>query len=249
MIERLGLSFTLASDPEQRVVRAFGVQNPDTKELALHAVYLVDENAEVVYRKVARRRPTANELIDAIDAVQGNYPQTDRVSVRSRIAVAYPTNNFQALLEMVKVSTLPTNIDTQQVTQVYAQLKTASSDDALIAFKRLIENHPKASQLDLLSVAAWLTHKLYLQDNAQALDAGRDLSRRLLRVAQLEAKYAAATDDTSRDELLQTLSKARAGLSLARGTISKNASNWRLSRVKASLRSLREVARAGSLGR
>ena len=249
MIERLGLSFALASDPDQRIVRASGVQNPDTKELALHAVYLVDRDGEVVYRKVARRRPTANELIDAIDAFQGNYPQTDRVQIRSRIAVAYPTNNFQALLELVTVNRLPASVDAEQVAEVYTQLKTASSDDALITFKRMVENHPNASQPDLLDVAAWLTHKLYLQGNLQALKAGRDLSRRLDRVAQLEAAYAQATDDASRDALLQNVSKARAGLSLVRGTIRQNADAWRLRTVKASLRSLREVARAGSLGR
>jgi peroxiredoxin len=41
LIKRLGLSFDLGSDPEQKVVNAFRVHNPDTKTLALHAVYIV----------------------------------------------------------------------------------------------------------------------------------------------------------------------------------------------------------------
>ena len=48
MIERLGLTFTLGSDPDQNVVKAFRVQNPDTKELVLHAVYIVDPEGKVV---------------------------------------------------------------------------------------------------------------------------------------------------------------------------------------------------------
>ena len=59
MVERLGLDFAVASDEEQRVIRQFRVQNPDTQELALHAVYIVDGRGEIYYRKVGLRRPVS----------------------------------------------------------------------------------------------------------------------------------------------------------------------------------------------
>jgi peroxiredoxin len=75
LIDRLGLSFSVASDPALHIVKAFNVQNPGTRELALHAVYIVDKDRRIFYRKVALRRPTSEELIDAIDAHRGTYPQ------------------------------------------------------------------------------------------------------------------------------------------------------------------------------
>ena len=71
MVKRMGLTFALGSDADQAVIKAFRVQNPDTQELALHAVYIVDQQRRVFYRKVASRRPTSPELIDAIDAYRG----------------------------------------------------------------------------------------------------------------------------------------------------------------------------------
>ena len=82
MVNRLGLSFPLGSDPEQQVIKAFRVQNPDTRELAIHAVYVVDEHGVVFYRKVGLRRPLSQELIDAIDAERGDYPRSDEAPAR-----------------------------------------------------------------------------------------------------------------------------------------------------------------------
>ena len=112
MIERLGLSFALLSDPDQEVVQAFKVQNPKTKQLALHAVYIVDTDGKVFYRKVASRRPTSEELIDAIDAHRGVYPSTiDEAKPRTRSAVAYPKNNFQGLMELAAAEQLPGSVN------------------------------------------------------------------------------------------------------------------------------------------
>ena len=108
MIERLGLTFDLASDPQQTVVKAFGVQNPSTRELAIHAVYIVDTDGTVLYRKVGRRRPVSAELIDAIDVFRGVYPRTDeKIQPRKSIAVAYPENNFQALISVAGADAQP----------------------------------------------------------------------------------------------------------------------------------------------
>lgn len=65
--EKKGLTLPLASDPELELIRRLGLENPDVAELALHAVYIVDEEGVVFYRKIARRRAYAQEFLDAID--------------------------------------------------------------------------------------------------------------------------------------------------------------------------------------
>ncbi len=49
--------------------------NPDTPELSLHAIYIVDPQGRVFYRKIARRRAYADELLDAIDYHFGPWPR------------------------------------------------------------------------------------------------------------------------------------------------------------------------------
>jgi hypothetical protein len=245
MIERLGLTFDLASDPDQAVIRAFRVQNPDTRELAIHAVYIVNREGIVFYRKVGLRRPVSQELIDAIDAYRGEYPRTDEaVQPRQRVAVAYPHNEFQALLTAAAVEKLPESVSQDGFRQVIALLRERRSDDALVAFKSLAAASSAASEQDLFDTAAWLTRVLYLEDTPESLDAGRLLRRRLDRLAELEAMLEATTNADERDQLQQTLARARAGLTMTRAEISNNASSWNLRRVKTTLRSYREVARA-----
>lgn len=65
--EKKGLTLPLASDPELALIRRFGLENPDVPDLALHAVYIVDEEGKVFYRKIARRRAYSQEFLDAID--------------------------------------------------------------------------------------------------------------------------------------------------------------------------------------
>ena len=110
MIRRMNLAFPIASDQFQQVMRAYGVQNPDTQELALHAVYIVDEDRNIFYRKVARRRPLSQELLDAIDYHKGTYPGGDERLARGDIPVAFPQNYFQALLEISRSATLPNQV-------------------------------------------------------------------------------------------------------------------------------------------
>ncbi|MFV2089897.1 MAG: peroxiredoxin family protein [Pseudomonadales bacterium] len=247
MIRRLGLSFDLASDPGQTIVKVFGVQNPDTQELALHAVYIVDEQGRIFYRKVARRRPVSAELIDAIDAHRGLYPQSDRIAPAKRIAVAYPQNNFQALIEISQVEQLPGMIDPQGLAEVQVLIEARESDNALFAFKRLIQASSGASPEDLYDTAAWLVRQSYFPGNITAMEAGVDLRRRLRRVSELEEAEQAALGSSDRDELLHTLAAARAGLTRVRADISNHADEWNLRYAKSSLRSYREVVRAATL--
>ncbi|MEM8766376.1 MAG: redoxin domain-containing protein [Pseudomonadota bacterium] len=245
MIDRLGLAFALGSDPEQSVIQAYQVQNPDTRELAIHAVYIIASDGEIYYRKVGRRRPVSQELIDAIDAHRGDYPRNDEaVEPRVRAAVAYPQNEFQGLLTVSKVHALPPTIDPVAFADVRSTLAARNLDDALIAYQRLLRESPEATEADLLDSAAWLTRTLYFQDDAEALTAGAELERRLKRIRSLEAELEAASNADEKDELLHTLARARAGLTLARNNIDRQADAWRLASVKTTLRSYREVARA-----
>ena len=164
MMERLGITFKVGSDPTQHVVRAFGVQNPDTQSLALHAVYIVGTDGRVVYRKVASRRPTAEELLDAIDAHRGEYPRNDPPIAADRIAVAWPRNNYQALIEIANVEALPTAVDQAALEAVMALRSGGRWDDATMAFRDLSRGS-EASLEDLLQAVAWMTRQLFIADN------------------------------------------------------------------------------------
>ena len=248
MIDRLGLSFALGADPDQALIQTFRVQNPDTRELAIHAVYLIAPDGEIFYRKVGRRRPVSAELIDAIDYFLGDYPRTDEaVEPRQRIAVAYPRNDFQLLAAIGRVRNLPASIDPDGFAGVLTVARSGSSDDALVAFKALMANSTAASDEDLLATAAWLVRNRFYAEREEVVDAAADLARRLDRVAELETSLANALergDGDAEDTALHALARARAGLSLARASITKNAAPWNLRYAKTSLRGYREVARA-----
>lgn len=245
MMDRLGLDFALGSDPEQHVIQAYRVQNPDTRELAIHAVYIVASDGEIYYRKVGRRRPVSQELIDAIDAHRGDYPRNDEaIEPRARVAVAYPQNEFQGLLTVSTVTGLPATIDPDAFAEVRTKLAARNLDDALIAYRTLLRASPEATEQELLDSAGWLTRTLFFTPDAEPLTAGTELAKRLDRVRTLEAALEAAENADERDELLHTLARARAGLTLARNDIERQASAWRLASVKTTLRSYREVAHA-----
>lgn len=244
MIERMGLAYPLGSDPDQAVVEAFGVQNPDTNELALHAVYIVDTDRRIFYRKVALRRPTSNELIDAIDYHAGNYPQhDDREPYNSRVAVAYPRNNYQALIEVAAVDALPSTVDGEAFTRALAAV-SGGSDEAIVAFTALMRDSDAASDQDLLDTAAWFARSRFLPGSEAAIALGDRLSERITRVRELEDEYEAAKGTAAEDGALQLLAKARGSLSLLRAEIDQHAGAWNLRYMKASLRGYREVARA-----
>jgi hypothetical protein len=244
MIQRLGISFALASDAEQKVVKGFGVQNPQTNELALHAVYIVDEQSRVIYRKVAGRRPVSAELIDAIDAHRGVYPRNDQLEEPPERRVAYPSNNFQALIEMSNARELPSTVLAAKLAEVLASMRAGGGDDTLIAFRAFIKGSQGVPQADLLKTAAWLSRQRFIADIPAATTAGLDLQKRLRRVAELEAQSATAkaAKAENADALLHTLAAARGGLSKARATVTNNAGVWQLRYAQGSLRGYREVA-------
>lgn len=242
LIERLGLSFDLGSDSDQKVIQTFGLQNPDTQELALHAVYIVGTDHRILYRKVASRRPTSNELIDAIDAYLGTYPQTDERSGRPQRVVAYPSNNFQTLIEMANVEALPASVNTERLDNIVKQLKAGNSDDSIIAFRRYIASANELSIEERLTTAAWLARQVFIANDPLATSTGKDLSERLSRVAELQAAHKAATTAEQEDALLHKLAAARGGLARARATVTTNESEWNLKYAQGMLRGYREVA-------
>ena len=246
MMERLGLTFDLLSDPDQALVKAFGVQNPDTKELALHAVYVIAQNGDVVYRKVGLRRPVSAELIDAIDAHLGQYPQTDEVLPRKRSAVAYPRNDFQAIIEVARAPAELSEELRKPLESTMALIRSRQSDDAVFAFRRYLSS-VSASEEELRDVVRWMVAELFFGNNTQAetvFARGRDLSRRLARVSELSEVEAGARGTDAHDQALHQLAAARAGLVRARTEIEQNAQAWRLRSVKTSLRAHFELVAA-----
>ena len=248
MVKRMGLTFHLGSDPDQSVVRAFRVQNPDTQELALHAVYIMDNNGRIYYRKVARRRPVSNELIDAIDAHRGQYPQNDPAKPRRRVDVAYPTNNFQALLEVAGVQAAPDVFSATQLQDLWQVAGRPHNDDSLIALRSFMERNAHLGEAALLATVNWMSRRAYFpEDNPAskpALAAGEALIERLATVNRLEEELDAATGADHRDQILQELLQARARLTRTRAMIEEQAGPWRLRALKTSIRSYREVALA-----
>lgn len=66
-MQKKGFTFPVACDPELAVIRDWGLENTDVGDLSLHAVYLLDEDGTIFYRKVARRRAYSPEFLGAID--------------------------------------------------------------------------------------------------------------------------------------------------------------------------------------
>lgn len=62
-----GLSFPLLSDPKLEIIRGWNLENEGVGELAWHAVYLIDTDGTIFYRKVGRRRAYSEEFLAAID--------------------------------------------------------------------------------------------------------------------------------------------------------------------------------------
>ena len=244
MVRRMGLTFPLASDADQAIIQAFRVQNPDTNELALHAVYIVNEAREVIYRKVARRRPISNELIDAIDAYKGTYPQNDPAKPARRVNVAYPTNNFEALLAIRAVQGVPATIDQAGYQTLKQMPRLVHNDDALIAVRALMEQSLAATEDELLAFAAHLAKEAFYADDHPAPQQAARLRQRLDRVSQLEQALENTADEDVRDGILEELTQARALLTRTRAVISENAEAWRLRSLKTAIRSYREVAKA-----
>lgn len=64
--ESKGFTFDFASDPALEIIGAWDLVNED-EGIAWHAVFIVDTDGVIFYRKVGRRRPKSIELLDAID--------------------------------------------------------------------------------------------------------------------------------------------------------------------------------------
>lgn len=233
MVRRLGLSFVIASDQNQAVQKAFRVQNPDTNELALHAVYIIDETRRIFYRKVAGRRPLSQELLDAIDFEFGRYPMNDEAGKYAGTPVAFPRNNFQALLNVSLVDSLPESLDEKRLREVVDLIANRRLDDATIAYRRYMsEVAERVGKNDLLDGAAWLaTQAVSLPDDARL--AGKALNQALVEQRSLPADISDEAKAAT-DRHLETV----------RSMIRSNANVWRLASLKTTLRGYRELSLA-----
>lgn len=75
--EKKGFTFPMLSDPDMEVIKGWGLQNKDVPDLALHAVYILDPDGTIFYRKVARRRAYSQEFLDAIDFHLGDWTPSE----------------------------------------------------------------------------------------------------------------------------------------------------------------------------
>ncbi len=233
MIRRMGLTFTVASDADQGVQKAFGVQNPATKALALHAVYILNEKRQVIYRKVASRRPRSQELLDAIDFYRGVYPMGDDALTYSGTEVAFPKNNFQALIEVATSRDPLPSIDKGPFANIKGLVLSGELDEATLAYRALMsELAPDYTERALLDIAAWLA-KSIVELPEEALLAGLALNQALLQQRQLDA----APDPQSEAALQKDLDTLRT-------TIRKHRRHWQLDSLKTTLRGYREISLA-----
>lgn len=78
VVAKSKLPFSILSDEERRVVRAFGVIHerggPRRESIAIPSMFLIDKSGRVVWQRVARRvvdRPEPQDVIAAIRAHLG----------------------------------------------------------------------------------------------------------------------------------------------------------------------------------
>lgn len=233
MIKRLGLDFPVLSDRDQRLQKAFGVQNPDTQELALHAVFVINQDREVVYRKIAGRRPLSQEILDSIDYARGQYPLGDAAPERGDIPVAFPTNNFQALIEIATNARLPNGIVRDDLNETITRRQQGDLDEATIAYRDFAASVTSThTQEQLLSTAAWLTLAMVSLPD-QAIITGRALSETLSKERRL--RTAPEVDTVA-------LKNTQRELEQLRSLIKRNAVKWRLRAAKTTLRGYRELS-------
>lgn len=235
MIKRLGLDFPILSDENQQIQKAYGVQNPDTQELALHAVFVVNKNKEVVYRKIAGRRPLSQELLDAIDHARGQYPLGDQAPERGDIPVAFPTNNFQALLEISTSPGLPEGISAAEFEDIIRLRRDGELDEATIAFRDFAARRSTShTEEQLMDTAAWLTRQtIGIPD--EAILTGQALSKALTRERGLRTSERVDTEQ---------LKQVQKELDQLRSVVRRNAQTWRLRSAKSTLRGYRELSKA-----
>ena len=222
IIRRLKLSFNIVTDQNQAVMQSYGVRNPDTQELALHAVYIVDETRKVIYRKVASRRPKSQELLEALDHHYDLKMANDVELAQGDWQFAYPQNNFQTLIEIAAVDSLPLSISSVELNEIVTLLERGQTDDSIIAFRRFVSrNQSTATRDELLDAAAWLTRHA-LDIDAEAIVTGKALSASLARDSAL----------------------AKPDLETLRALIRRKQGRWGLSYAKSMLRGYRELVLA-----
>lgn len=237
LIKRMKLSFNIVSDENQNVMQSFRVQNPDTEELALHAVYIVDRNRQIFYRKVAGRRPRSQELLDALDYYAGRYPLKDDVLTTSDYEVAYPENIFQAIIELSSARDLPKGMSPELFGTAIEWFKAGENDETVIALRQVYMtlNH-SFPRSDLLTSAAWITNNAFSIED-EVLKTGGELNASLAQIRSLRSQ---------REEDNVAIQKEMQHLDALRSKIRENASAWNLGYVKSMLREFRELAIAAT---
>jgi peroxiredoxin len=72
-IKEQQFTFPMAVDVELNFIKRVRLEHPE-RAVAIHAIYMIDQKGKIFYAKVGGRRPTPQELLDAIDYHKGNWP-------------------------------------------------------------------------------------------------------------------------------------------------------------------------------
>ena len=255
MIERMGLTMPVLSDADFRVIRSFGIENPEVTEMALHATYIVDREGRVFYRKVARRRPLSDELLDAIDFSRGTY-RADRP--RSPLRRQSPWKDWtllDAVDAVLAAPPLPEDLPPPQRAQldgVLADLVAVREDPALRKWRSFCQQHLTADNAErVLAYGRRVMWRAYVDGLAYEAklsavrESGRELEARAERLAAAQAAGASPEVLQSRQrELADARRTARARIDeLGALQHGPRRSLWDL---KSMLKAMEEMAPAAS---
>lgn len=189
MLLRLGLQYPVVSDTTLKVIRSFGLENPEVEELALHATYIIDAQGEVLYRKVARRRPLSTELLAAVDHHRGQPFNVDE----SSSAPPRPWRNWR-LVDAVDrvVAAQGPNADVSpeqraELEAIFELLTAAHEDQALRLWRAYCRAHmTTGNAARVLELGQWLMRRAYVDgvEYRGPLEDLRDASARLRTLRQ-----------------------------------------------------------------
>ncbi|MCH9685143.1 MAG: peroxiredoxin family protein [Deltaproteobacteria bacterium] len=217
MIARLGLEYPVLSDAKLGVIGAFGLENPEIEDLALHAIFIVDQGGHIFYRKVARRRPYSPELLDAVDYHRGRYQGPVELADAPPLR---PWKGWRLIDAMGLVLAAPEPTaelpsgQREELEAILADLVAAREDPALRKWRAFCRAHMDVDNASaILDLGRWLMRRAYLEgvDYEAPLGELREATGTLRALLNRRAELAAdaATPREALDQLDLEIGAAR----------------------------------------
>lgn len=173
-------AISLLSDPGLSVIRSFGLENPDVEELALHAVYITQSDGTILYRKVARRRPYSQELLDAIDHHQGAPSTPDEALPEDvRQSIPFLVSRVEALVAVAGAKRPPAGLETEakDLLPISADLASARWDPAVVAWREFAERNRDRPRTDLTALGRYLVYTAFLAKSTHVRAMASELAQ------------------------------------------------------------------------